>query len=90
MKKSVILGFLGLCLWSTTLQSCNKDNPSPNGCNNTDSTYVDSTGNGNGENPDSTDYNGPTCGDSTDWNNNGGGIDSTDWNGGNPGDSLPG
>ena len=76
MKKSVLLGFLGLCFWSATLQSCNKDNPSPNGCNNNDSTYVDST-----------DYNGPTCGDSTDWNNGGNPVDSTDWN---PGDSLPG
>lgn len=76
MKKSVFLGFLGLCVWSTTLQSCNKDNPSPNGCNNTDSTYVDSTENGNGT--DSTIWTG--CGD----------IDSTGWNGGNPVDSLPG
>jgi len=95
MKKSALIGLLGLCLWSTTLQSCNKDNPSPNGCNDNDSTYVDSTGNG--------DYNGPTFGDSTewndnggnpidstDWNDNGGSSDSTDWNGGNPGDSLPG
>lgn len=93
MRKLSLLGLVGLCLWSTTLQSCDKDDVNPNGCNNSDTTYVDSTGNGNGT--DTTDWNNgdPNNGtDSTDWNGGGGGgiIDSTDWNGGNPNDSLPG
>ena len=79
MKRVFYLGLLGLCLYSTTLQSCDKDNPGPNTSNGNDSTYVDSTGKG--------DYDGPTCGDSTDWNG-GNGSDSTDWNGGDPGNDT--
>lgn len=85
MKRALIGGYIGICLWAFNLQSCQKDHFTPGVKSDADSTYVGSTCG-----TDST-SNGTDPSDSTDWNGgNGNGSDSTDWNGGNPGDSLPG
>lgn len=88
MKRVVMLVYIGLIGGSTMLQSCDKDNPAPNGgVNGSDTTNVDN-------NSDTTDWGGGNNNeDSTDWSggNSGGGSngeDSTYWGGGNPSDST--
>lgn len=86
MKRVVMLVYIGLIGGSAMLQSCDKDNPSPNGGGtDSDSTYV-------GSNSDSTYWGGGSNGQDSTFcggENNGGGVsDSTNWSGGSPGDTT--
>ncbi len=106
MKSIFFSSVIGCCLYTLTLQSCQKADCTPNNPSNNDSTYVDTTYNGNnpsdssgwnggnGNNPaDSTNWGGNNPGDSTGWNGgngNSGGNDPSDSTNWNPNDSLPG